>query len=442
MLADTDCIYIRRAIALAMRGRGSVEPNPMVGCVIVRDGTVLGEGFHVRRGGLHAEPAALATCTESVVGATAYITLEPCCHTNKLTPPCAPILIKAKIARVVIGCFDANPAVNGNGVAMLRQAGITVDAPVLEAECKQLIAPFLQQLAGQGPYLTLKWAESSNGKVAGSAGRRVQISGPEAARAIHQLRTRCDGIAIGIQTALIDDPLLSARNVPLLRLPHRFVLDSRLMLPITSQLVRTARQQPLTLFTLQGNEAAGNEKAGNEKGTQLVLNTENETGTQLVLNREILATSPFHSPPNSSADYRTRYNTLIEHGVNIVEIPPAPNAPPTHLDLPKIRHHWSALGFTHILIEPGPKLAATWLSSADRLWQVRSPHPIDATAPTAPPPPPSYSPTASIPLGVDVLTEYLNTQSPWFFANVSSADVEMARKEMMNDECRMRNEET
>src|SRR4029434_7217072 len=123
---DFDHEMLRRAIRLAMNGRGRVEPNPMVGCVIVKDGRVIGEGYHAQFGGPHAEPTALASCTEPPAGATAYVTLEPCCHTNKKTPPCAPRLIEAKIARVVVGAVDPNPDVDGKGIAMLRAAGIDV----------------------------------------------------------------------------------------------------------------------------------------------------------------------------------------------------------------------------------------------------------------------------------------------------------------------------
>src|SRR5437764_5805960 len=135
--------FLRRAIRLAMNGRGAVEPNPMVGCVIVKDGRVIGEGYHARYGGAHAEPTALASCTESSAGATAYVTLEPCCHTNKKTPPCAPRLIEAGIVRVVVGCLDPNKYVNGNGLNALRAAGVEVVGPVLEDQAKQLIAPFI-----------------------------------------------------------------------------------------------------------------------------------------------------------------------------------------------------------------------------------------------------------------------------------------------------------
>src|SRR3954451_23545285 len=168
--------FMRRAIRLAMNGRGRVEPNPMVGCVIVKDGRVIGEGFHQQYGGPHAEPNALASCTESPAGGTAYVTLEPCCHTNKKTPPCAPRVIEAGIARVVVGCLDPNPEVDGKGVAMLRAAGVTVDGPVLEGEAKQLIAPFIARTRLGRPYVTLKWAQTADGKVAGPGGTRMQIS--------------------------------------------------------------------------------------------------------------------------------------------------------------------------------------------------------------------------------------------------------------------------
>src|SRR5689334_2477410 len=142
---ELDVQMMRRALRLAMNGRGSVEPNPMVGCVLVKQGRVIGEGFHARFGGAHAEPAALANCAESPAGATAYVTLEPCCHNNKKTPPCAPRLVGAGLARVVVGCLDPNPAVNGNGVATLRAAGVAVDVTegAVASECKQIIAPFI-----------------------------------------------------------------------------------------------------------------------------------------------------------------------------------------------------------------------------------------------------------------------------------------------------------
>src|SRR6185436_18952187 len=133
-MTERDVEFLRRAMRLAMNGRGSSEPNPSVGCVIVKDDRVIGEGFTAPFGGPHAEPRAIASVTESPAGATAYVSLEPCCHTNKKTPPCAPRLIEAKIARVVVGCLDPNPDVDGKGLAMLREAGVHIDraAPALE----------------------------------------------------------------------------------------------------------------------------------------------------------------------------------------------------------------------------------------------------------------------------------------------------------------------
>src|SRR5918993_5858576 len=251
-MSDADAEFLRRAMRLAMNGRGSVEPNPMVGCVIVKDGRVIGEGYHQRYGGPHAEPNALAACAaagESPAGATAYVTLEPCCHTNKKTPPCAPRLIEAKLARVVVGCLDPNPAVNGKGLAMLRAAGIEVAGPFLEASAKQLIAPFLANVDHRRPYVTLKWAQSSNGKVAGTMGRAVRITNQQSDRVVHALRARCDAIIVGTNTVLSDDPLLTARGVENTRPLLRVVLSNSLKISTSSRLVASAKEHPLVVYS-------------------------------------------------------------------------------------------------------------------------------------------------------------------------------------------------
>src|SRR4051812_36545882 len=167
-----------RAMELASRGRGDVEPNPMVGCVIARDGKIIGEGFHKKFGEGHAERVALGACTESPRGASVYVNLEPCCHTGggKKTPPCVPALIEAQVERVVVGCVDPNPAVSGRGIEELRRAGIEVEVGVGEAEAKQLNAAFFARVVHGRPYVTLKWAQSADGKVAGKLGQRKQIS--------------------------------------------------------------------------------------------------------------------------------------------------------------------------------------------------------------------------------------------------------------------------
>src|SRR5688572_16900015 len=233
---------MRRAIRLAMSGRGRVEPNPMVAAVLVKGDRVIGEGCHAQYGGPHAEPTAVAAATESPAGATAYVTLEPCCHTNKKTPPCVPALIEAKIARIVVGCVDPNPDVNGKGLDMLRAAGIEVDVNVLEDPAKQLLAPFIGMTVYERPYVTLKWAETADGKVAGRDGKPEQITNARSTRVVHELRARSDAVMVGIGTAVCDDPLLTARDVPQPRKIFRVVLDSQLRIPMESKLVRTARE--------------------------------------------------------------------------------------------------------------------------------------------------------------------------------------------------------
>jgi diaminohydroxyphosphoribosylaminopyrimidine deaminase/5-amino-6-(5-phosphoribosylamino)uracil reductase len=212
--SQADEQFIRRAIRLAVNGRGRVEPNPTVGCVIVKEGRVIGGGYHQRFGEPHAEPLALASCIESPRGATAYVTLEPCSHSNKKTPPCVPQLIEAGLARVVAGCVDPNPAVHGEGLAILRNAGIEVTAPVLELECKQLIAPFIAQTIHQRPYVTLKWAQTADNKVAGPNGFPIQITNARSTRAVQALRARSNALAVGIGTVLADNPRLTVRDLP------------------------------------------------------------------------------------------------------------------------------------------------------------------------------------------------------------------------------------
>jgi diaminohydroxyphosphoribosylaminopyrimidine deaminase/5-amino-6-(5-phosphoribosylamino)uracil reductase len=245
MPAPDDRRYMLRALELARRGEGHVEPNPMVGCVLVRGGAVVGEGWHQRFGGPHAEIDALRAAGDAAQGATAYVTLEPCCHTGK-TPPCTQALIAAGVARVVAACRDPNPAVNGQGLAQLAAAGIEVAHGVCEAEAADLIAPFAMLTTNGRPWIIAKWAMSLDGRLAAANGDSKWISG-EASRAIvHQLRGRVDAILVGRGTVAADDPLLTARpRGP--RTATRIVLDSQATLPLDSQLVRTASEAPVLL---------------------------------------------------------------------------------------------------------------------------------------------------------------------------------------------------
>ena len=238
--ADADAVWMARALELARRGLGRVEPNPPVGCVVVRDGRAVGEGWPARFGGPHAEIVALAAAGDAAKGAVCYVTLEPCCHHGK-TPPCTDALRRAGIARIVVGCLDPSEKVSGRGVAELREAGIDVQVGVCEAACRQLIAPFEKLHCQRRPWVHAKWAMSCDGRMAASSGDSRWISSEASRQQVHALRGRVDAILVGIETALQDDPQLTARP-PGPRTPLRIVLDSMARLPVHSHLVRTARE--------------------------------------------------------------------------------------------------------------------------------------------------------------------------------------------------------
>lgn len=371
---QTDEQFMRRALALAMKGRGAVEPNPMVGCVIVKEGLVIGEGFHQRFGAPHAEPNALASCVESPAGATAYVSLEPCCHTGKKTPPCVPELIKAKLSRVVIGCLDPNPSVSGQGAAKLRDAGIAVTVPVLESQAKQLNAPFFALIRDHRPYVTLKWAQSADGKVAGPPPRRLWISNRASQQIVHELRARCDAILVGMNTIVSDDPLLTVRGVEPMRTLHRIVLNGDLNISPSTRVVQSARQTPL-----------------------------------LIVCRE----SAFRQKPE-------RVRELESLGAEIVAMPMDES---DQIDLANVLRLLGERQFTHLLVEPGPTLARSFLRQnlADRVWIFQSPNPIgEPTAPSAVRV--DYPATGHMIHEGDRLTEYLNPASPAFFALEPSVD--------------------
>jgi diaminohydroxyphosphoribosylaminopyrimidine deaminase/5-amino-6-(5-phosphoribosylamino)uracil reductase len=225
-----------RAIELARGGRPS--PNPHVGAVVVKDGAVVGEGHHERAGGDHAELAALSAAGDAAAGATLYVTLEPCNHRGR-TPPCSDAIIGAKVARVVIGCRDPNPHVQGGGIAKLRSAGIEVTEPVCETEARAVIAAWTKFITLGLPYVSLKLALSLDGRIATRSGASKWVTGPDARALVHMLRSRHDAVAVGIGTALADDPRLTVRDAAGVS-PTRVVFDTKLRLPPHSRLVETA----------------------------------------------------------------------------------------------------------------------------------------------------------------------------------------------------------
>ncbi len=234
----TDRQFMRRAITLASRGQGWCHPNPMVGCVIVKDNVIIGEGYHRRCGDLHAERNALALVKGSAEGATLYVTLEPCCHYGR-TAPCTQAIIENRIAKVVVGSRDPNPKVSGKGVRILRDAGIEVVTDFMKEECDRLNPVFFRYITTGLPYVTMKYAMTLDGKTATKTGASRWISGPSSLKEVHRMRHANMGIMVGIGTVLTDDPLLTCR-IRGGKNPVRIICDSSLRIPLESNLVRTA----------------------------------------------------------------------------------------------------------------------------------------------------------------------------------------------------------
>lgn len=248
-----DAGFMRRALKLAEQGVGETNPNPPVGCVLVRDGRVVGEGFHARAGWPHAEAVALEAAGERARGATAYVTLEPCApNPAKRTPPCAPRLIGAGIRRVVLGARDLNPNVRGKGARLLRSAGIRVVEGVCAIEARRLTQHFNTAMENGRPFITLKAGMTLDGRIATASGESRWITSPAQRRAARSLRRLFDGVLVGIGTALADDPILLPR--PRTGRPFsRIVLDSRLRLPPGSKLVQTAKGNPLIVVCVKAS---------------------------------------------------------------------------------------------------------------------------------------------------------------------------------------------
>ena len=247
----TDQEYMLRAIQLAKKGEGWTNPNPMVGAVIVKDGRIIGEGYHKKCGELHAERNAIASLTESAEGATIYVTLEPCCHYGK-TPPCTEAIIEHKIKKVVIGSRDPNPKVAGKGAQILRESGITVVQDFMREECDRLNPVFFHYITTKTPYVVMKYAMTLDGKIATKTGASKWITGETARQEVQHMRHRYMGIMAGIGTVLADDPMLNVR-VEGWKSPVRIVCDSSLRIPLDSQIVRSAKEYR-TIVAYAGRE--------------------------------------------------------------------------------------------------------------------------------------------------------------------------------------------
>lgn len=247
-----DVAHMRSALALARRGLGNTWPNPAVGCVVVKDGRVLGRAVTALGGRPHAEPTALEMAGAAARGATVYVTLEPCCHWGR-TPPCTDALIGAGVARVVVATRDPDPRVDGAGIARLRAAGILVEEGVLRDQADAVVAGFRMRVCERRPLITLKLASTLDGRIATHAGESRWITGPAARRAAHALRGRHDAVMVGVGTVLADNPELTCR-LPGYR-PNtlvRVVMDSHLRTPLTAALVASATQTPTWILIREG----------------------------------------------------------------------------------------------------------------------------------------------------------------------------------------------
>ncbi|HYF02265.1 MAG TPA: bifunctional diaminohydroxyphosphoribosylaminopyrimidine deaminase/5-amino-6-(5-phosphoribosylamino)uracil reductase RibD [Patescibacteria group bacterium] len=277
--ALTDHSFMKRAISLALRGTGNVAPNPRVGCVIVKNGRIIGEGWHERYGEAHAEVNAFKNATEDTFGSTLYVTLEPCSHKGK-TPPCAPLVVEKGISEVVIGMLDPNPLVSGSGVEILQNAGIHVRTDVLKDECAWVNRFFVKNITQKMPYVILKTAQSLDGCIATMRGESKWITGDESRRRTHLLRAECDAVLIGKNTALLDNPSLTVRAVKG-RNPKRIVLDSNLSLPLGLKLFTDDDRARTVIFCSE--EASKSRKADTLKVAGVQLETAEIANGSIVL---------------------------------------------------------------------------------------------------------------------------------------------------------------
>lgn len=275
--------YMRRALELARKGEGHTSPNPMVGCVVVKDGRIISEGYHEKYGEFHAERNALTRCTEDTTGADLYVTLEPCCHQGK-TPPCTDIIIEKKIARVFVGSMDSNPLVAGKGVQILRDHGIYVETGILEEECLKLNEVFYHYITAKTPFVVMKYAMTLDGKIACATGDSKWVTGEIARAQVHRMRGRYRGIMVGIGTVLADDPMLNCRVKGGVD-PVRIICDSNLHIPLESQIVKTASEiETIVACSQESLEAERKQekiRKLKEAGIQLI-GTEGAHGVNLV----------------------------------------------------------------------------------------------------------------------------------------------------------------
>lgn len=288
---EQDRQYMKMALELAQKGMGFTAPNPMVGAVIVKNGRIIGQGYHRKYGGLHAEREALAACTEEPKGASIYVTLEPCCHYGK-QPPCVNAILEAGIRRVIIGSSDPNPLVAGKGIRILKDHGIEVTENILKEESDKLNEAFFYYIQNKKPYVVMKYAMTMDGKIAAYTGESKWVTGEAARIHVQKQRLKYTGIMVGVGTVLADDPMLTCR-LENSRNPVRIICDSHLRTPLTSKIVRTA----VTIPTIIASSSKDQQKIKNyeELGCQVLYVPEKNEHIDLNRLMELLGAAKIDS---------------------------------------------------------------------------------------------------------------------------------------------------
>lgn len=341
--------YMRQVLQLAKKGEGKVSPNPMVGCVVVKEGRIIASGYHEKYGGFHAERNALLNCKEDTEGAELYVNLEPCCHYGK-TPPCTEIIIEKKITKVYVGCLDSNPQVAGKGVQILREHGILVETGILEGECRALNEVFFHYMEQNMPFLAMKYAMTLDGKIACENGDSKWVTGEKAREYVQCLRNRYRGIMAGIGTVLADDPMLNCRMEGG-RDPVRIICDARLRIPLDSQIVKTANRIE-TIVAWNPDAAEGWRTGGKTAGAESeAMEIARETGKE--------SEEPIKPEGDSKTVAKTRQE-LEKRGVILLEIPTKEETS-AQLDLQKLLQKLAERGIDSILLEGGGTLNASAL---------------------------------------------------------------------------------
>ncbi|MGD8305592.1 MAG: bifunctional diaminohydroxyphosphoribosylaminopyrimidine deaminase/5-amino-6-(5-phosphoribosylamino)uracil reductase RibD [Ignavibacteria bacterium] len=260
--------YINRCFELAKKGIGKVSPNPLVGCVVVKEDNIIGEGWHEEFGKSHAEINAFKNCITSPEGSTLYCNLEPCSHTNKKTPPCVPEIIKQKISKVIISNIDPNPDVNGKGIEQLRKSGIEVINGIEEERGKELNRIFFKYVKAKKPYVTVKVAQTADGKITEVNGKQSWITGNEAGEFVHRQRGIFDAVLVGANSVIVDDPMLTVRHIEG-RNPIRIILDGKLSMPESARVIKN--DEPEKTWIVTGNDSNADKKnLLKQKGVKII----------------------------------------------------------------------------------------------------------------------------------------------------------------------------